>query len=170
LILPSYHINIREAVFHDIKLIQELMQQVWPQTYAPIISANQIRYMIEMMYSTESLQNQMKNGHHFWIIEINQTPMGYGSFSRTENWNTYKIHKIYILKEGQREGLGTALLNKFLHIIKSNHGKHVQLQVNRQNKQAIAFYEKNEFKVVKSVDFDLGNDYFMNDYIMQKTL
>ena len=45
---------------HDIQLIRELTFKVWPQTYAAIISQEQIDYMLDMMYSEASLKKQMK--------------------------------------------------------------------------------------------------------------
>ena len=163
-------IILKEAGFKDIDTIREVMFQIWPQTYAPIISDEQIAYMVSWMYSPEALQQQMKDGHHFWIILKDGIPCGYGSFSRTDNWHTYKIHKLYVLKNEQHGGLGTALLNKFMQIIKSDHGKFVQLQVNRKNSVAISFYKKHGFVLIKEVDFDIGNGYLMNDYILQKNL
>jgi ribosomal protein S18 acetylase RimI-like enzyme len=47
--------------------------------------------------------------------------------------------------------------------------KALQLQVNRFNK-AKEFYEKLGFTVIKTADFDIGNGYFMNDYVMEKKL
>ena len=43
------------------------------------------------------------------------------------------------------------------------------LNVNRQNK-AKFFYEKLGFTVIKEEDIDIGNGYFMNDYVMEKRL
>ncbi len=163
-------LSIREASFNDIHIIQEIMMKVWPQTYAPIISEDQISYMIQMMYSDQSLYHQMKDGHHFILAESDNMPVGYASFSRTENWASYKLHKLYIDICIQRNGIGTALLNKIIQIIKSDHGKFLQLQVNRNNLQALDFYKKHGFFIIKAIDMDIGEGYFMKDYILQKRL
>lgn len=47
--------------------------------------------------------------------------------------------------------------------------KALQLQVNRRN-NAKYFYEKNGFSVIKEFDFDIGNGYVMDDYVMEKQL
>jgi len=41
--------------------------------------------------------------------------------------------------------------------------------VNRNN-VAKDFYEKFGFIVIKEEDLDIGNGYFMNDYVMQKNI
>jgi ribosomal protein S18 acetylase RimI-like enzyme len=167
---PEGQIVFKDAGYGDIHTIQEVMMKVWPQTYAPIISEDQISYMIQMMYSDQSLHQQMKDGQHFILALTDNVPVGYASFSRTENWTTYKLHKLYIDTNIQRKGIGTALLNKIIQIIKSDHGKFLHLQVNRNNFHALDFYKKNGFFIIKAIDMDIGNGFFMNDYILQKRL
>lgn len=161
---------IREAQFKDIHIIQDVMMRVWPQTYTPLIKEDQINYMIEWMYSDDALLQQMKIGHHFLIGDLNEVPVAYASFSRTENWTTYKLHKLYVDVTLQHKGIGTELLNKIIQVIKSDHGKFLQLQVNRENLNAINFYKKQGFFIIKAIDMDIGSGYFMKDYILQKRL
>jgi ribosomal protein S18 acetylase RimI-like enzyme len=47
--------------------------------------------------------------------------------------------------------------------------RELRLQVNRQNVVAINFYFKAGFVIEKSADFDIGDGYFMNDFIMYFT-
>ena len=44
-------------------------------------------------------------------------------------------------------------------------GKKLELQVNRKNK-AVGFYEKMGFQIVESKDFHIGEEFYMNDYVM----
>jgi ribosomal protein S18 acetylase RimI-like enzyme len=44
----------------------------------------------------------------------------------------------------------------------------LRLQVNRQNYKAINFYFRNGFIIESIADFDIGDGYFMNDFIMLK--
>ena len=63
--------TIREAGVSDIQLIRELCEQVWPATYAPILSKEQLSYMMEWMYSPASLQRQMNEGCQFLLLLLN---------------------------------------------------------------------------------------------------
>jgi hypothetical protein len=45
----------------------------------------------------------------------------------------------------------------------------LRLNVNRYNK-AKFFYEKLGFKIIGSEDVDIGNGFYMNDFVMQKNL
>jgi hypothetical protein len=44
------------------------------------------------------------------------------------------------------------------------------LTVNRKNYKAINFYFKNGFTIKEIADFDIGNGFFMNDFIMIKKI
>ncbi|TAL44637.1 MAG: N-acetyltransferase [Chitinophagaceae bacterium] len=160
--------KVRNAGTADIPLIRELTFKVWPQTYAPILSKEQIEYMLEIMYSEESLQLQMDEGAAFVIVYDDAEPVGFASFQETEP-QLWKLHKIYILTSQQGKGTGKFTLDYIINHIKEKNANTLQLQVNRYNK-AKDFYEKLGFFVIKIADFDIGNGYFMNDYIMEKKL
>jgi len=161
--------EIRRATLDDIPLIRELNFRIWPQTYAPILSQEQIDYMLDLMYSEASLTRQMtKEGCHFIIVYENGNPVGFASFNETEA-GIWKLNKIYILPNQQGKGTGRFTLDYIINTIKVKGAKSLQLQVNRYNK-AKDFYEKLGFSVIKIADFDIGKGYFMNDYVMEKRI
>jgi len=158
--------HIRIATSSDIPLIRELTFNVWPQTYAAIISKEQIEFMLEMMYSEASLQQQMKEGYQFIIVYDEAEPVGFASYQKTEP-AIFKLHKIYILPSQQGKGTGRFVIDHIISEIQQQGATALQLQVNRNNK-ARNFYEKLGFAVIQEADFDIGNGYFMNDYVMEK--
>jgi len=161
--------EIKNASLEDIPLIRELTFRVWPQTYAATLSQEQIDYMLEMMYSEGSLTKQMtEDGCHFILVFENGNPVGFASFSEVET-GIWKLHKIYVLPNQQGKGTGRFTIDYIITTIKQQGAVALQLQVNRYNK-AKEFYEKLRFAVIKIADFDIGNGYFMNDYVMEKDL
>ena len=160
--------EIRNATVKDIPLIRELTYRVWPQTYLSILSAEQIDYMLEMMYSAESLEKQIGEGCRFIIVYENGNPAGFASYQEIEP-GIWKLHKIYVLQNQQGKGTGKFVINHIITTIKKQNAKTLQLQVNINNK-AKNFYEKLGFTVIKIINLDIGNGYFMNDYVMEKLL
>ena len=158
--------EIRQATVQDIPLIRTLTLQVWPQTYASTLTPQQIEYMLEMMYSVESLENQMKEGCLFIFVYESGNPAGFASFGEIEP-GVWKLHKIYILTSQQGKGTGRFVIDYIINTIKQKNAKSLQLQVNRKN-NAKKFYEKLGFNVIKNIDLDIGNGYFMKDYVMEK--
>lgn len=166
--LAAAIITIKKATISDIPIIQHIVEETWPQTYTTILGKDQVDYMLQMMYNTNSLTEQIQNHHHFFIAFKDALPIGFAAFSNVRN-DIYKLQKLYVLPITQKTGAGKALLQKVETEAKKMSAKKLQLNVNRHN-AAKFFYEKNGFTVVEEADIDIGNGYFMNDYIMQKDL
>ena len=156
---------VKKADVEDIPLIRELTFAIWPQTYSSLISKEQVDYMLQMMYSPASLQQQMKDGSTFIIVYEDTLPVGFAAYKPIDPL-TWKLDKIYILSSQQGKGTGKFIINFIVDEIKNKHAKALQLQVNRENK-AKDFYEKLGFKIIQTANFDIGNGYFMNDYVME---
>ncbi len=159
---------IREATAADIPAIRQIAQATWPATYGPILSQEQIDYMLQWMYSENTLREQMKQGHQFYMAELNGKAHGFAGVS-DEGKTVFKLHKLYVIPDTQKTGAGKALLQQVIRYAKTNGGTQLLLQVNRHN-NAKGFYEKHGFTILKEADTDIGNGYFMNDYIMQLPL
>ena len=110
----------------------------------------------------------MAEGCQFVIAYDDNEPVGFASYQETEP-QLFKLHKIYVLPSQQGKGTGKFIINHIVEKIKSKNAKALQLQVNRYNK-AKSFYEKLGFFVLKEINLDIGNGYFMNDYVMQLSL
>ncbi len=158
-------LSYRKATIIDAELIAQLASKIWRKHYIDIITIEQIEYMLLNMYSAESLKKQMQEGQEFTIVYDGGSPCGYISMS-TKDKQHYFLHKFYIDNEKQRSGIGAALLRHIFSTLTTT--KTVELTVNRQNYKAINFYFKNGFVIKETADFDIGNGYFMNDFIMIK--
>ena len=162
--------TIRFATQDDIDTIGFLAQEIWPATYREILSEDQINYMMNLIYSPDSLKNQIVDKKHsFIIVEENESPIGFASYSISDRPGIYKLHKIYVKLNQQGRGLGKYIIDFIVNSIKPAAAAALHLNVNRQNK-ARYFYEKIGFKVIREEDIDIGNNYFMNDYVMELKL
>ena len=159
--------SIRKATTNDISLIHEMAWMVFPHTYKEILTPEQIDYMMEWMYSEDSLHKQMeKDGHIYYLAFKEDEPAGYLSI-QPEGEHVFHLQKIYVLPSLQGMKLGKQLFEQAIKAIKEFHPAPCQmrLNVNRQNK-ALAFYERMGMVKVDEGDFPIGNGYYMNDFIM----
>ena len=159
--------EIRKAFVEDISVIRLLASVVFPDTYKEILSTEQLEYMMDWMYSTESLNRQMtEDGHIYYLAYQADEPVGYLSI-QPEGEHIFHLQKIYVLPAFQGKGLGKLLFEQAIRAIKELHPFPCQmrLNVNRQNK-ALTFYLKMGMTKVDEGDFPIGNGYYMNDYIM----
>ena len=75
-------LSIRRASEADCALIRRLAGEVFPATYREILAPAQLDYMMEWMYSEESLQGQFRAGHVWFIASSDGEPCGYVSVER----------------------------------------------------------------------------------------
>ena len=159
-------VEVKKATLQDIPLIRQLTFAIWPQTYSKLLTRDQIDYMLELIYSPASLQKQMEtDGCTFIIIYEDNEPVAFASYSETKP-ATWKLHKIYVLASQQGKGTGKFIIHYIVDEIKLHHARALQLQVKRDN-PAQHFYTKLGFIIIETADFDIGNGYFMKDYIME---
>lgn len=161
-------LSIKYATVKDIRLIRSLAQQIWPKTYGSILSQKQITYMMNMMYSEHAIREQMQKDHQFIIVFNSGIPVGFAAYGEIFP-AVYKLFKIYVLPSQQGKGAGKFVINQIIQEITLKGAASLQLNVNRYN-NAKLFYEKLGFAVIRTEDIDIGNGYFMNDYVMEKRL
>jgi len=163
--------TFRQATSNDCALIYELAAPTWADAYIEILSHEQMTYMLEMMYSEESLTQQMREGHIFFIVFCDGAPAGFISF-HVKDENHYILEKLYVLPQMQATGAGRFLVEKAEEYIHHQHPERpfvFELNVNRHNK-AVGFYQRLGFHIAREVDEDIGNGFYKNDYIMQKII
>ena len=158
-------IKIRPATLEDRAFIRSVSERTWPSTYGHIISKEQIDFMLDWMYSDDSLAEQFAKGHEFYIANLNGVDIGFCSVSKEENI-AHKLNKLYVLPSAHGTGSGKALLSKAIDVAKAEGSASLLLQVNKHN-NAYTFYLKNGFIKEQEFKFDIGNGFFMDDYVMR---
>lgn len=147
----------------DTDTIAGLAHQIWNEHYVAIVGQEQVNYMLNKMYSKQSLMDQINiKKHLFYLIQTKGQYVGFISIS-SENNSDFFLHKFYINQQQSNSGIGTRVLNQMIDLVNP---KTLTLTVNRQNFKSINFYFKNHFKIDRVEDFDIGNGYEMNDFVM----
>ena len=77
------------------------------------------------------------------------------------------LSKLYIKKEFRSFGYGKLAFEEIKQIALENNKKSIRLTVNKNNLRTINAYKKWGFKTIDSVVTDIGNNFVMDDYIME---
>jgi diamine N-acetyltransferase len=161
---------IRDATTADLPAIRQLVEEIWPVTYGEILSPEQLRYMIDLIYDLDTLKRQMEEeAHVFIMLDQDGSPAGFADYSLIQDPGIYKLHKIYLLPSLQGKGLGKKLIGEVMGRLRSLKANSLRLNVNRHNK-ALHFYERLGFRKLSEEDIDIGQGYYMNDYVMEYIL
>ena len=160
-------IHLEKITKNQLPIIKDLAYTIWPIAYGEILSKEQLNYMLDNFYSVDNLSNQMDSGQVFELLLEDKNVIGYLGYEfNCKETGLLKIHKIYLLPEMQGKGFGKFMIDEVFKIAKSNNQKGVFLNVNKYNK-AKFFYEKLGFVISKEEVIDIGNDYVMDDYVME---
>lgn len=163
-------IKIKPAEINDLPVIRKLAYEIWPSAYGKILGKAQLDYMLDKIYSASALTHQMNVlKHHFILVSENKMPIGFAAFSAHINPFIYHLNKIYVLPDQQGKNIGKQILDYIISEIKKSGATSLQLNVNRHNK-AFHFYEKQGFRIIREEDIDIGEGYFMNDYVLELKL
>jgi len=166
-------ITYREANLQDIPHIQSVAQEVWPETFGPLMSAAQLNYMMGAMYSTQSLYQQMNDlGHRYLLAFEGDKALAYCAYELYFRMqNQVMMHKLYLRPSAQGKGIGSALLEQLMHIASHNHQESIRLQVLHSNQKAYHFYQKKGFQKTGEEYNVLGDDMgrFL-DFVMTKAV
>lgn len=164
-------VKIITAEIKDIPTIKKLAKQLWPIAFKSILSTEQIKYMMNMMYSQESIEKQMKDGHQYGIVNESDVAIGYVSYETNHNeTHKTKIHKLYISPHYQRRGIGKIVVDYVADKALKSNNYTLFLNVNKHNQSAIDFYKKQNFNLLKEEEIDIGNGFIMDDFVFELKL
>ena len=162
-------IDFKNATENDIPQIQKIAAETWPATYGKILSAAQIEYMLDLFYSAAALKNSMKSQN--FILALHQDEV-LGFCGIEHNFHaapTTRVHKLYILPKSQGLSIGKKFIEKITEMARINGCNKLSLNVNRYN-SALGFYKHIGFTIIREENIAIGNDYLMEDYVMEKDI
>lgn len=158
-----------KATEKDIPLIQDLAKRSWENAYAEILSKEQMKYMLETMYSEAEISEHLRNPNYHYFLVFDESLNSFDGFLGYENHyenQTTKLHRIYLVPESKGKGLGKKTLEFLNEKAKESGDKRIVLNVNKYN-SAKDFYESQGYKIYDEGVFEIGNGFVMDDYLME---
>lgn len=166
-------VTLIQAKAEQLSGIANMAGVIWRAYYSAFLPSEQIEYMLGKFYALPSLQKQAEEGQLFYIIRYEDTDAGFVAISKKSETD-YFIHKLYLFPELQGRHIGSAVMELINNMLCKDAGNgarfSIRLTVNRQNFKAVNFYFRNGFRIESVEDFDIGNDFYMNDFVMLKSL
>lgn len=147
----------------DIKEIAAFASKIWHEYWPVILSSEQIDYMVEKFQSERAIKNQIENENYTYYF-INENGENIGYFGISDREACIFLSKLYIYGNNRHKGIGTKAFEKIKELAK---GKKITLTVNKYNTNTINTYKKWGFKIIDSIVTDIGNNFVMDDYIME---
>ncbi len=155
-------------ISEDISDLQSLATKIWNENYQEMISQSQIDYMLDWMYSTEKVNQDLEAGHFWNWIDVDGARAGFIHYYPKDS--AIFLSKIYLDGPYQGKGVAQYALSELSSITGSMGQSEILLTVNKNNRKALKFYEKDGFKIYGEEVFDIGKGYVMDDYLMRKAI
>lgn len=164
-------IRISKAAEQDAEAISALAAEIWNACYPGIITREQIDYMLGWMYRPEKIRTEMREESIVYLrADAPKGMVGFAAFGPGSQAGDVFIHKLYIDRQIQGQGIGTRVLGEIEARCRARGDHRISLRVNRNNLQAIGAYEKSGFRKKGEICSDIGGGFIMDDFEMGKEL
>lgn len=154
----------------DIQAVAELANEIWNEYFVDIIGQAQVDYMLGHYQSVSAITAQLESGQEYYLLKLDSRLVAYLSLISDSPRDKMMISKIYVKQTIRGEGIGLYLLDFVKDQCKRKGLHSIWLTVNRNNQSTIDWYLRRGFKVTGETRKDIGEGYFMDDFIMEMAL
>lgn len=130
--------------------------------FDPIIGSAQNDYMIAKFQTVQAISSQLDHGYRYYFVKNEGKIIGFLAFYPRND--VMYLSKFYLYKSERGRGYSRGMLDFVRRAAKDEHLRAIELNVNRNN-SAIYAYEKLGFTVIREEKNDIGQGYFMDDYV-----
>ena len=164
-------VQILPLLESDIDALIALARDIWYRHYPDIISVEQIEYMLDQRYHPDAIRAQISGARAWWDkLMVSGRMVAFSSCELSEHPGEIKLDKLYVSYDLRGRGYGSLLIRNVEARARAAGCTRLCLQVNRNNRSAISAYRRNGFSVAQAVNFDIGNGFYMDDYVMAKDI
>ncbi len=157
-------IIIKRVEQGDIQALAEVANEIWHEYFTPIIGLQQVEYMVDKFQSVKGIIGQLDNGYEYYFAVHNGEIAGYFGI-QLQSDNLF-LSKLYLKKEFRGKGISSQMLTYIKNIAYNNCKSKITLTVNRYNYHTIDVYKHFGFEIEKEQKADIGNGFYMDDYVM----
>lgn len=145
-----------------------LASAIVKEHFDPLIGADQNDYMLSLFQTPEAIQKQMEDGYRYYWVNDKNKHVGFLAFY--PRVNKMYLSKFYIQKESRGKHLARKMLEFVEAEARKEHLVSIYLNVNKDNVETIAIYKHLGFTIIRNEKNDIGNGYFMDDFVMEYSL
>ena len=156
----------------ELTVVAGLAGKIFPMTYADLIPAGQIRYMMPLMYGSAVLRREFSSGVKFALIRDGVLPVGYISWhlaGGAEN-RSARLEKLYLDFAYHGRLIGKLALDYVIAWARRSGARCLSLNVHKRNFRAQKAYCRVGFYRWYSEKEDVGNGFFKDDYVLRYDL
>lgn len=155
-------VPLRKGDEEGIAAMSKLAEGIVREHFDPIIGEAQNSYMIEKFNSPAAVKQQLEDGYRYFFVKKDDADIGFIAFY--PRGTAMYLSKFYLKKSERGIGYARRMLEFVTEAAKAENLQSVELNVNRNN-PVCAIYEKLGFEILREDKKDIGNGFFMDDYL-----
>lgn len=159
---------IQKVLHNQIQTLAEVANEIWHEYFTPIIGLQQVEYMVDKFQSVKGITAQLEAGYEYYFAIYNGEIAGYFGI-QLQSDNLF-LSKLYLKKAFRGKGIASQMLAYIKNIACDNSKSKITLTVNRHNYHTINVYKHFGFEIEKEQKADIGNGFYMDDYVMALAL
>lgn len=140
---------VRTASKRDLTAIRDLLGKVWHATYDEIYGADRVSEITAEWHSIDALEKQLQAPNSEFLLADDGEAIAGMAYAVQVSKTEVKLQQLYVLPAYQGRGVGNLLLEEvsesFFDV------PNMVLEVEKQNKGAIKFYQKQGFSQTGTV-------------------
>ena len=164
----SLNIEIKKISEDEIPILSELATSILREHFDPIIGKAQNDYMLEKFQSISAIKEQFKKGYLYYWVKFENKNIGFLAFFPVEN--KLYLSKFYLLKEYRGKKISRKMLEFLVNYAKDKKLKSIYLNVNKHNDSAVNVYKHLGFIIIREEKNDIGNGFYMDDFVFEYTI
>jgi len=160
-------ITLHRAKIEEVAEIKKLLHETWMATYSEIYSSEAIERITSEWHSIERLTKSIQDSLSFFgVAKDGNKIVGMCNTTKYKG-GVVNIVRLHVSPHYQRQGIGSQLINEAIKTFPK--ASKIDLEVEKQNYRALAFYKKHGFKKVGKKVFKVAN-VRLPCIVMEKTI
>ena len=147
--------------------MSDMASAIVREHFDPLIGKEQNDYMLSLFQSRDAIRRQLENGYRYYFVRLDDRNIGFVAFY--PKGDSMYLSKFYLYRSERGKGYSRQMMDFVILETRSEGLKRIELNVNRGN-SACRAYEHLGFRIIRSEKNDIGQGFYMDDYVYRLDL
>ena len=147
--------------------MSDMASAIVREHFDPLIGNEQNDYMLSLFQSRDAIRRQLENGYRYYFVRLDDRNIGFVAFY--PKGDSMYLSKFYLYRSERGKGYSRQMMDFVILETRSEGLKRIELNVNRGN-SACRAYEHLGFRIIRSEKNDIGQGFYMDDYVYRLDL
>lgn len=161
-------ITIEQVKKDDITSLSKFATEIVREHFDPIVGKEQNDYMLRKFQTAEAITEQIASGYRYYWVKYDGHKAGFVAFFPKDE--KMYLSKFYVHKDFRGKHISHTMMDFVEDETRKQNLHAIFLNVSRHNDAVISIYKHLGFSVLRTENNDIGNGFYMDDYVLEKTL